>query len=150
MNVRASLLILVVITLSQALSACASSLFSPTSTPTAIPTPTKDPLESAKVVQAFWDALAANDLETAMVYVADDVTCAGNCYFKGKGTFRSYLQGYLDAGFTTKISDVRSVGSIVTYSWEAYRRGNFVGSGDGDEVMEVEDGKIVHWENQHQ
>jgi hypothetical protein len=41
------------------------------------------------------------------------------------------------------------VGSIVTYSWEVYRNGNFLRSGDGDEMMQVEDSKIVYWENQH-
>lgn len=45
--------------------------------------------------------------------------------------------------------DVRNVGSIVTYSWEVYRNGNFLRSGDGDEMMQVEDSKIVYWENQH-
>jgi len=148
MNVRASLLILVVM-IAQVLSACTSNLFFPPPTPTVAPTPTMDPLEAAKIVQAFWDAMGAGDLETAMVYLADDVTCSGFCHFKGKETFRSYLQGYLDAGHLTKISDVKNVGSIVTYSWEVYRNGNFVGGGDSDEMMQVENGKIVHWENQH-
>jgi hypothetical protein len=149
MNVKAIFFILSIFLGAQILSACAGGMFSPPATPTVMPTPTTDPLQAAKVVQAFWDALGAGDLETAMVYVAEDVKCAGFCYFKGKVAFQSYLQGYLDAGFTTKISDVRNVGSIVTYSWEAYRNGNFVRGGDSDEVMQVEDGKIVYWENQH-
>jgi hypothetical protein len=148
MNVRASLLILVVM-IAQVLSACTSSAFFSPSTPTAVPTPTTDPLEAAKIVQAFWDALGAGDLDTAMVYVADDAACAGFCYFKGKERFRSYLQGYLDAGYLTKVRDVRNVGSIVTYSWEVYRKGNFVRGGDSNEMMQVEEGKIVYWENQH-
>jgi len=149
MNIRAALFILFVI-LAQLLAACGTgSLLSANSTPTAMPTPTTDPLQSAKIVQAFWDALEAGDLETAMVYIADNASCSGYCYFSGKTSFRSYLQGYLEAGHVTKISDLKSVGSIVTYSWAVYRNGNFVRSGDSDEIMEVEDGKIVHWENQH-
>jgi limonene-1,2-epoxide hydrolase len=149
MNIKAFLLIMII--LSQVLVACGSNGFAAAavSTPTAMPTPTTDPMQSAKIVQAFWDALEAGDLETAMVYVADDVSCTGFCYFHGKETFRSYLQGYLDAGFTTKISDIRNVGSIVTYSWAVYRNGNFVRGGDNDEIMHVENGKIVYWENQH-
>jgi len=148
MNVKAKLFIIVVI-LSQVLAACGSSISAATSIPTEMFTPTADPRQAAKIVQAFWDALEAGDLETAMVYVADDVTCAGFCYFKGRETFRTYLQGYLDAGHTTKISDLKNVGGIVTYSWEVYRNGNFVRGGDGDEVMQVENNKIVYWENQH-
>lgn len=149
MNIKAILLTLSVFIVAQILSGCAGSTFSATAIPTVLPSPTADPLQSAKIVQAFWDALAATDLETAMAYVAEDVKCAGYCYFTGKQTFQTYLQGYLDAGFITKISDVRNVGSIVTYSWEVYRNGNFVRSGDSDEMMQVEDGKIIYWENQH-
>jgi hypothetical protein len=148
MNVKAVILILF-ISLPLLFTACGSNPLFAAPTSTAMPTPTNDPLQAAKIVQAFWNALGAGDLETAMVYVADDAKCAGFCYFTGKETFRSYLQGYLDAGYSTKISDVRNVGNIVTYSWEVYRNGNFVRGGDSDEVMEVEDGKIIYWENQH-
>jgi limonene-1,2-epoxide hydrolase len=149
MNIRAALFILFVV-MAQILAACGTGGLSvATSAPSVAVTPTTDPLQSAKIVQAFWDALETGDLETAMAYVGDEVTCAGFCYFKGKETFRSYLQGYLEAGHLTKISDVKSVGSIVTYSWQVYRNGNFVRGGEGDEIMQVEDGKIVYWENQH-
>jgi len=149
MNIKAIFLIMII--LAQVLVACGSTGSSAAAayTPTPMATPTMDPLHAAKIVQAFWDALEGKDLETAMVYVADDVSCTGFCYFQGKETLRSYLQGYLDAGFTTKISDIRNVGSIVTYSWAVYRNGNFVRGGDNDEIMHVKYGKIVYWENQH-
>lgn len=147
MNIKVVLFMM--ITGALVLAACGINLPSAASTPTAMPTPTTDPLLAAKVVQAFWGALEAGDLETAMVYVDDDAVCIGSCYFKGKERFQSYLQGYLDRGYSTKISDIRNVGSIVTYSWAVYRNGNFVGSGDNDEVMHIEDGKIVYWENRH-
>lgn len=146
MNMRA---IFIMILVAQVLAACGvNPQFGP-STPTAVPTPTSDPLQGAKIVQAFWDALGAGDLETAIGYIGDDAVCAGFCYFKGKDRFQSYLQGYLSGGYSTKISDVRNVGSIVTYSWAVYRHGNFVRSGDNDEIMHVEDGKIIYWENMH-
>ena len=151
MNIRAALFVLfVTLCVAQLLAACGtgSPLFADP-TPTVMSTPTADPMLSAKVVQAFWDALEAGDLETALVYLDENAVCAGNCYFKGKATFQTYLQGYLTSGFTTKISDVKNVGSIVTYLWAVYRDGMFVQSGDGDEIMHVEDGKIVYWENQH-
>ena len=135
--------------LAQLLSACGSLLPSVPPTATPMPTPTLDPMQSAKIVQAFWDALEAGDVETAMAYVDDEAVCAGRCYFTGKTAFHYFLLGYLQAGHVTKISNVKKVGSIVTYSWEVYRKGYFVERGDGDEVMHVENGKIVYWESQH-
>ncbi len=134
--------------LAQLLSGCANGLRPATATPTVVPTPTTDPLSSAKVVQAFWDAMGAGDLEAAMTYVDDDIKCTGFCHFTGKEIFRSYLQGYLDAGYVTKIGDLKSIGSIVTYSWEVSRNGLFLRRGD-IETMQVENGKIVNWENNH-
>lgn len=133
--------------LASLLSACGASSMFAAPTPTALPTPTTDPLASARVVEAFWNALNMGDLETALVYVHDDVRCANFCYFRGKSTFESYLQGYVKAGYTTKISDVKVIGGIVTYSWELYQNGLFRRRGEGDEMMEVKEGKIVYWEN---
>jgi hypothetical protein len=149
MNIRAALFIVFII-IALVIAACGTGgLSAATPVPTVVSTPTTDPLQSAKIVQAFWDALEAGDLETAMVYIGDNATCAGYCYFTGKPAFQSYLQGYLDAGHLTQISNIKGVGSIVTYSWAVYRNGNFVSSGESDEMMQVEDGKIVYWENQH-
>jgi hypothetical protein len=148
MNTKLKFLLLFII-VSQILIACAGNSIFAAPTPTVQPTPTNDPLRAAKVVQAFWDALEANDIETAMSYVSDDIACAGHCHFKGKLVFRSYVQGYLDGGFLTKVGDIKSVGSTVTYSWDLYRNDLFIRRGEGDEVMQVEDGKIVYWENYH-
>jgi len=149
MNIKVVFFILSVFILAQVVSACGSLLTPVPPTVTPLPTPTLDPLEAAKIVQAFWDALEAGDVETAMAYVDDEAVCSGRCYFTGKAAFHYYLQGYVRAGHVTKISDVKNVGSIVTYSWEVYRKGYFVERGDGDEVMHVENGKIVYWESQH-
>ena len=149
MNIKAITFILLVTFLALILSACGRSALSATSTPIVASTPTVDPFASGRVVQAFWDALETGDLDTALAYVDDNASCAGYCYFTGKPAFKSYLQGYLKAGFMTKISDLKSVGSIVTYSWSVFRNGNFVSSGESDEMMQVEDGKIIYWENQH-
>ena len=66
MNIRAALFVLfVTLCVAQLLAACGtgSPLFADP-TPTVMSTPTADPMLSAKVVQAFWDALEAGDLET--------------------------------------------------------------------------------------
>lgn len=149
MNIKAISFILSIFIVSQVLSACGGSVSPSTPIPTVMPTPTMDPRQPAKVVEAFWDALAAGDLETAMVYVDEKATCSGRCYFTGKSMFRAIFQSYLNGGYITRISDVKNVGNIVTYSWEVYRNGNFIQAGKGNEMMQVEDGKIIHWECQH-
>ena len=152
MNIKAVFLALSVFILVLVLSACGSgiaALVPSTPTATAMPTATLDPLEAAKVVQAFWDALEAGDVGAAMAYIDDEAVCAGHCYFTGKRAFHYYLLGYVQAGYVTRISDVKNVGSIVSYSWEVYRGENFLESGDGNEVMHIQNGKIIYWENQH-
>ncbi|HEX9331475.1 MAG TPA: nuclear transport factor 2 family protein [Anaerolineales bacterium] len=148
MNIKLKSLLLFII-LAQILAACASNLIPATSAPLAVATPTNDPSTSAKVVQAFWDALETGDVDMALSYVSDDIACRGTCYFTGKVPFKTYLEGYLMAGYTTKVSDLKTIGSIVRYTWEWYRNGFFVRNGSEDEMMEVEDGKIVYWESYH-
>jgi hypothetical protein len=148
MHTKLTLLILFIV-LSQVLAACGDGMVPVTSTTPVNLTPTDDPFRSGQIVQAFWDALGAGDVETAMSYVDEKVSCGGYCHFTGRRAFESYLRGYLDAGYSTKISDLKAVGSIVTYSWEVHRNGLFLRRGDSDEMMQVEDGLIVYWENQH-
>jgi hypothetical protein len=130
-------------------SACSSALPPVTPTSGPAPTPTADPLRAGKIVQAYWDALAAGDLETALSYVHEEIKCRGSCYLTGKPMFRSFLEGYLKSGYLTKISDVRTVGNLVTYAWDVYRNDLFVQSGAEAEFMEVKDDQIIHWENHH-
>jgi limonene-1,2-epoxide hydrolase len=146
MNIKVVFIVLFVI-LAQVLSACADDALFAKPTPTVLPTPTHDPRSAAKVVQAFWKALNKGDLTTAMSYVGDKITCSGFCHFSGKQVFESYLQGYIKAKYTTQIGDLKAVGSIVTYSWELYQNGLFQRRGEDDEVMQVEGGKIIYWEN---
>lgn len=141
--------LLLFVILSQLLTACGDALAVSTPTQGVQPTSTADPHNSIIVVQAFWDALAAGDKDLAMSYVGEKVTCAAFCHFTGRDLFDTFIQGYLNAGYLTKISDLKGIGSIVTYSWEVYRQGNFVRRGEEDEMMQVENGKIIYWENYH-
>ena len=146
MNTKA-IFILVIIILTQVLTACTSGPLFAQPTSTVLPTPTRDPRSAAKVVQAFWKALDKGDLVTAMSYVDDKITCSGFCHFSGKVVFESYLEGYVKAKYSTQIGDLKTVGSMVTYSWELYQGGLFQRRGEDDEVMQVEGEKIIYWEN---
>jgi hypothetical protein len=53
----------------------------------------------------------------------------------------------MDSGATTKISNLQVEGDTVSYSWEMFRNG--VLQVAGEESMQVQDGKIIHWENLH-
>lgn len=148
MNVKLTLLILYSL-LTTLLSACSTVLPPVTITPTVQLTPTADPLHAARIVQAYWDALTAGDLETALSDVHENIRCRGSCYLTGKPMFRSYLEGYLKSGYLTKISNVKNVGNLVTYAWDVYHNDLFIQSGAEPEFMELKDDQIIYWENHH-
>jgi curli biogenesis system outer membrane secretion channel CsgG len=154
MNSKRNLFILFVI-LAQALAACASVAAQtavaaePTAAPPPAPTATPEPAvaDPTEVVQSFWNAMEAGDLDAAMALVASDAKCRGSCYFGGEQSFRSYLQGIVNSGATTNISDLQVEGDKVSYFWELLRNGNLQET--GNESMQVQNGKIVLWENVH-
>ena len=113
----------------------------------ATPTPVADIADPADVVISFWDAYAAKDLDLALSFVADDFKCRGSCYFGGKASLRLFLQGYLDGGFETMISEIAVDGDMVSYKVEVHRNGLLTSQGFSDESMQVRDGLIFFWEN---
>jgi len=138
----------------QSLAACGSaapvaSTLEPTAAPPAAPTATPEPADPAEVVQQFWDAMEAGDVDTAMTLVAEDAQCKGSCYFKGPVAFRSYLQGTINAGNTNQISIVKVDGDTVTYTYKVFRNGFVAEDNAEGESMTVQDGKIIFWNNMH-
>lgn len=146
---------IVSIIVAQVLAACgslsteATSIPQPTSVPTSAPTATPEPANPAEIVQAFWNAVKAEDVEAAMTFVADDVKCRGSCYLTGKDSFRAYLQGMIDRGNVTEISDVVGEGDTVTYFYKVLRNDIVVEENTEGESMQVLDGKIILWNNLH-
>ena len=153
MNTKHNLFILIV-SLALAMTACNAA--TPTSAPTAVPTivptlvptstPTPDP---AAVVQSFWNAMEAKDVQAAMALVADDAKCRGACYFSGPDSFNAYLQGIIKAGLTTEIGDLKVEGDTVTYLYKVLRNGVVVEDSAEGESMQILDGKIILWNNLH-
>ena len=93
------------------------------------------------VVQSFFEARAAKDLDAAAALLDDDVRWRGTPYMTGKVSVLAFLQGNMDAGFTDEISDLRATRGRVTYTWTTYRNGTFQVS--GEDTIVVENGKIV-------
>jgi ketosteroid isomerase-like protein len=106
--------------------------------------------DPAAVVQGFWAAMEAGNVDEAMAFVADDAKCKGSCYFTGKQSFQAYLQGYIDAGRVTELGELTIEGDIVRYPFIDYRNGLLMYENSEPESMQIKDGKIIFWENLHQ
>ena len=126
------------------LTACVPATAVPVATETATPALALDP---ATVVQDFWTKFNAGDLEGAMALTSHDVKCRGRCYFGGQDAFRGVLQGYIDGGIETFVSEIQVEGDRVSYKVEIHRNGQLISTGFADEAMVVENGLIVLWEN---
>jgi ketosteroid isomerase-like protein len=154
---RMPLVLVLFFILAQVLTACTGTAAEPMTAPTQPPAPTSaplatataEPVDPAKVVQAFWDAMEAGDVDTAMTFVAEDAQCKGSCYFKGKDSFRAYLQGIINSGSTNQITIVNVDGDIVTYTYKVFRNGIVVEDNAEGESMTLQDGQIIFWNNMH-
>jgi hypothetical protein len=153
MNTKLNLFVLFII-LAQALAACGSPATQAPPEPTAVPpataAPTSQPTaapDPATVVQGFWNAMAVGNLNDALQLISDDAKCRGACYITGKDSLQAYLQGYVDAGLVTEISDVAVSGDMVTYSYKVFREGLLVEESAEAESMQVLNGKIILWNN---
>jgi ketosteroid isomerase-like protein len=106
--------------------------------------------DPADIVQAFWEAMKAGDVDAAMAFVADDAKCQGSCYFSGKQSFQAYLQGYINSGTVTELGELTVQGDIVRYSYKEYRDGFLTNDSTlSPESMQIKNGKIIFWENLH-
>ncbi len=94
-------------------------------------------MDSTDALLAFFDAVNANDLDTAMNLVQDDVILTtGSTTLIGKADFKAYLQKQAAQNVTYTASNLDSTGDIVNFTLQA--GGNAV---DGDTAIMV-DGKI--------
>ena len=106
-------------------------------------------LDPVAVVQSFWAAMKAGDVEAAMSFVADDAKCKGSCYFSGKQSFQAYLQGYINSRSVTELGELTLEGDTVRYPFKEYRDGFLKNDNSMPESMQIKDGKIIFWENLH-
>jgi ketosteroid isomerase-like protein len=98
--------------------------------------------DPAAIAQNFYQAINAGDIEAAMILVADDVKCRGECYFTGKDLFRAYIQSGISRGDRIDISDLKVEGDKVTYNWRGYSKAGFFQAG-GTESLQIKDGLIA-------
>ena len=107
---------------------------------------TEKPSGPDAIAQNFNQAMNNGDIDAAMVLVADDVKCRGECYFTGKDLFRAFIQSGIDRGGRIDISDLKVDGDKVTYNWKAYSDAGFFQAA-GTETIQIKDGLIIQMES---
>jgi ketosteroid isomerase-like protein len=73
--------------------------------------PSTDP---ASVIQAFFEALNAGDLDGAMALVAEDAVFILHDVYTEKAQVRDHYQGEIDRNAHYELSDIQVAGDVVT------------------------------------
>lgn len=142
MNTISKYLFLFVL-LASILTACGA----PAPEPTVIPAPTTTPFTAAAepitVVQSYYDALNAKNVDAAMVFVADGVQISGGPDgVSVKAGLVAFMSSETKKGVTFEISDLKVVsGDTAIFNMEVYENGTLLVSDAGE--FQVKDGKII-------
>lgn len=98
----------------------------------------------AAIVQGFWDAVIAKDIDAAMAFVADDVQISGGPFsnLEDKANFSAFMSSETKRGATFEIGNLKVSGDTVTFDQKVYDNGSLIASGSS--IFQVNnDGKIV-------
>lgn len=150
-RIKSTLFVLLMAGLISSCAAPAQTAVPSVPTPTLLP-PTLVPskvsaADPGEVVQGFWEAMEAQDLNAAMAFFADDFQLRGSAYLNGKESLLSYIQGRLDAVSVVEIHDLQVEGDTVSFLVDYYSKDSGVlHAKDVKDVMRVQDGKIIYWE----
>lgn len=97
----------------------------------------------ADIVQRYYEAVNAQQLDTAMSYIADDAVFVNPIgVFSGKDSVRESLQIVMDEGITFELSNFRDTNSRVVYDYQVFVNGDQVETGT-DGLTVVREGKIT-------
>jgi len=104
--------------------------------------------EPVAVIEAFYEALDDGDLDTAMGFVADDVSftvqgAPNTITYAGKAQVRDRLQQVVDRNTQHELSDLTLEGDIVTWTLRAT---STLGVSTGVDEAVVQSGKIVSFQ----
>jgi ketosteroid isomerase-like protein len=111
---------------------------------TACGTPAPAAADPATVVQGFWDAMNAKNIDAAMAFVADDVQTRGGPFnFENKAAFNAFLLSGSIQQTTFEVSDLKAASEgTVTYTMKVSDYGSTVANGPSK--SQVKDGKLVY------
>ncbi|NUQ85004.1 MAG: nuclear transport factor 2 family protein [Anaerolineales bacterium] len=102
-----------------------------------------EPAEQVWVVQKYYEALNAGDLDSAMAYItgaAVFINPTGT--YKGTDAIRESLKGLIKDGITFRLSNFRNTDGMVVYDYEVLQDGNLLDKGTNG-LTQVKDGRIV-------
>jgi ketosteroid isomerase-like protein len=101
------------------------------------------PLDAVGVVEAYYAALNAGDLEGTMGFVADEALFRNPLgEYTGSEAISTHLASVIADGLTFTLTDFRVCDGRVVYDYEVLQNGTPIGSGD-DRLTIAQDGKIV-------
>jgi ketosteroid isomerase-like protein len=105
-----------------------------------------DGLENAEqiwVVQEYYEALNAGNLDMAMSYIsADAVFINPTGTYEGADAIRKSLEGLVKDGITFNLSNFRNTDGTVVYDYEVLQGGNVLDKGTNG-LTQVEDGLVI-------
>lgn len=119
----------------------------PTVTPTVIPAPTTTPFTAAAepiiVVQGYYDALNAKNVNAAMALVAEGVQISGGPDGVSiKAGLMAFTSSEAENGVTFEITDLKVVsGDTATFNMQVYENGALLATDMGE--FQVQDGMII-------
>ena len=111
---------------------------------TACGAPAPAPVDPAAIVQGFWDAINAKNIDAAMAFLADDVQISGGpTSLMDKAKLSAFLSSETKRGVTFEISDLKAISSdTVTFNQKVYDNGTQLANGPG-KFQVNNDGEIV-------
>ena len=111
---------------------------------TACGAPAPTAVDPAAIVQGFWDAISAKNIDAAMAFLADDVQISGGpTNSMDKAALSAFLSSETKRGVTFEISDLKVIsGDTVTFNQKVYDNGTQLANGPG-KFQVNNDGKIV-------
>lgn len=99
--------------------------------------------DPATIVQQFYTAIADQEVDKAMGYVAEDalfINPTGT--YDGKAAVRENIQALADGKFVFNLRDLKNENGVVTYGYTLFIDGEQVEEGDNGATV-VHDGLIV-------
>lgn len=99
--------------------------------------------DPSAIVQAYYDAYNSKDVETAVLYIAEDAVFINPVgTFTGAAAIKAHLATLVNDGLTFDLSDFKNDNGRVQYAYKVLINGEVVETGT-DGLTIVKDGKII-------
>lgn len=114
----------------------------PSGTPFPVSVVEADLNDPASVVNAFFVARSAFDIDTAMQYVNESTTIESEGTHSGAGEIRDFIQDRANKNFQFEVTSTQVNGDQVDFTFKVYLNGEEINQIDGQAT--VQNGVIVY------